>query len=112
MARALVAVLALLAAAAGWWYFAPHTLPAALRQVAPGTSTRQPAPVAAAPALYKWRDARGQLNVTDVPPKDRPYETVRYDPNTNVVPGYTRPADNPATRPIPPDPAARSGSAD
>jgi uncharacterized protein DUF4124 len=32
------------------------------------------------------RDAQGRRHVTDQPPADRPYETVRYDPNTNVVP--------------------------
>lgn len=41
--------------------------------------------------LYKWRDDKGRLHVTDQPPPDRPYETVRYDPKTNVVPGRTSP---------------------
>ena len=36
--------------------------------------------------LYKWRDAKGGLHVTDTPPADRPYEIVRYDPNANVLP--------------------------
>ena len=33
------------------------------------------------PALYKWKDAKGGVHVTDTPPTDRPYETLRYDPN-------------------------------
>ena len=106
MGRAIGWLLALLAVgAAAWWYFAPQTLPTAVRHVAPVSPNAQ----SASPPLYKWRDASGRLNVTDVPPKDRPYETVRYDPNTNVVPGYRRPdAHNPASdRPIPPDPAAK-----
>ena len=106
MGRAIGWLLALLAAgAAAWWYFAPQTLPTAVRHVAPVSPNAQ----SASPPLYKWRDASGRLNVTDVPPKDRPYETVRYDPNTNVVTGYRRPdAQNPASdRPIPPDPAAK-----
>jgi hypothetical protein len=41
------------------------------------------------PPLYKWRDAKGRLNITDKPPVDRPYETVQYDPDANVVPGAT-----------------------
>ena len=67
------------AAAACWWYFAPDSLPQPLKAMLPASPK-------AAPALYKWRDANGGLHVTDKPPADRPYETVRYDPNVNVVP--------------------------
>lgn len=76
----------LVGGAAAWWYFAPDTLPPALRHAAPPSPRLDAAP----PALYKWRDAQGQLHVTDVPPKDRPYETVRYDPKLNVVPAYRK----------------------
>lgn len=109
MGRVIGWSLALLAAAvAAWWYFAPQTLPTVVRHVAPTSPNAEKA----SPTLYKWRDASGRLNVTDVPPKDRPYETVRYDPNTNVVPGYRRPdapnaPDDTANRPIPPDPAKK-----
>jgi uncharacterized protein DUF4124 len=74
-------VLALIAIAAslGWWYFAPETLPASVRTLVPASPR-------AMPLLYKWRDAKGGLHITDVPPTDRPYETVHYDPNVNVVP--------------------------
>lgn len=78
---------ALSASVVGWWYFAPPTLPAMLRRTAPTSPKAQNA----SPPLYKWRDAKGQLHVTDVAPADRPYETVRYDPNTNVVPAYGTP---------------------
>ncbi|MDR3389294.1 MAG: DUF4124 domain-containing protein [Rudaea sp.] len=74
----LLALLAIVGAGA-WWYFAPGSVPAPLRAMLPASPR-------AAPALYKWRDAKGGLHVTDVPPPDRPYETVRYDPNVNVVP--------------------------
>jgi Domain of unknown function (DUF4124) len=67
------------AGAAAWWYFEPDTLPLLARQ-------HLPASPKASPLLYKWRDAKGGLHVTDAPPADRPYETVRYDPNVNVVP--------------------------
>ena len=80
----LLVLIALAAAAASWWYFAPDTLPAPIRAVIPASPK-------AAPLLYKWRDAKGGLHVTDVPPTDRPYETVRYDPNTNVVPSMLPP---------------------
>lgn len=106
MGRLIIGSLTLLAAAAAaWWYFAPQTLPTLVRHTAP----LSPNAAGASPNLYKWRDANGRLNVTDVPPKDRPYETVRYDPNTNVVPGYRKPGttDGAAERPIPPDPAAK-----
>jgi len=81
----LLAVLA--AGPAGWWYFAPQTLPPTLRHNVPISPNAENA----SPPLYKWRDARGHLHVTDVPPTDRPYETVRYNPNTNVVPAYGAP---------------------
>lgn len=85
--RALPWTLALLAVASGaaaWWYFAPQSLPHAIQTLAPMSPK-------AMPTLYKWHDAKGQLHVTDVPPTDRPYEAVRYDPNTNVVPTVVPP---------------------
>jgi len=72
-------LLALLAGAGAWWYFAPDTLPAFVR-------AQLPASPKSAPALYKWRDAKGHVHYTDTPPADRSYETVRYDPNANVLP--------------------------
>lgn len=104
MGRLLVWIAAAVAAAlVAWWYFAPQTLPTSVRHAAPVS----PNAANASPPLYKWRDAKGRLNVTDVPPTDRPYETLVYNPNTNVVPGYRRPDAAPEDRPIPPDPAAK-----
>jgi Domain of unknown function (DUF4124) len=68
-----------IATLAAWWYYAPNSLPDVVRTVVPESPK-------ANPALYKWRDAKGRWNVTDVPPTDRPYETLKYDPKTNVVP--------------------------
>ena len=84
--RAWPFLLALVAAAAGyaWWYLAPDTLPEVVRKELP-VSAR------ANPVLYRWRDAKGQTHVTDVPPTDRPYETLHYDPRTNVVPSVVPP---------------------
>ena len=86
-------LVALGAAAWAWWRYAPDTLPGFARELAP----RSPL---ANPPLYKWKDARGQWQVTDRPPSDRPYEEVVVDPATNVVPtvvpGRTEP-------PPPPD---------
>jgi len=76
----LIVLLGVAAAAFGAWsYFSPATMPQWLAR--PLMSARGDAP-----PLYKWRDDKGRLHVTDRPPSDRPYETVRYDPDTNVVP--------------------------
>jgi hypothetical protein len=72
-------LLALAAAAGTWWYFAPQSMPGWLARKVPSSPSL-------GPPLYKWYDAQGRLHVTDTPPTDRPYETVRYDPNANVVP--------------------------
>ena len=76
-----LALVAALLAAAGWiwWRHAPDSLPAFVRDHVP----RSPV---ANPPLYKWKDARGQWQVTDRPPPDRPYEEIVVDPATNVVP--------------------------
>jgi hypothetical protein len=83
----LVLLLALLAGAGAWWYFAPETLPAVI-------SSRLPASPKLAPMIYKWRDAKGQVHYTDTPPPDRPYEIVRYNPNLNVLPKGVAPSKN------------------
>jgi hypothetical protein len=72
-------LVALIAAIAAWWYFAPASMP-------PWLARSVPASPKLGPPLYKWRDDKGRLQVTDKPPADRAYETVRYDPTTNVVP--------------------------
>lgn len=37
--------------------------------------------------LYRWRDADGQWQITDFPPREGiPYETLRYDTEANVIP--------------------------
>ncbi|MBL8246477.1 MAG: DUF4124 domain-containing protein [Rhodanobacteraceae bacterium] len=43
------------------------------------------------PLLYKWRDDRGNWQVSDQPPAEGPYETVRVDPDTNVLPAGVPP---------------------
>lgn len=79
--KALIWAIGLLAAlAAAWWYFLPQMLPAALRSALPHSPN-------ARADVYKWRDAKGRLQLTSTPPADRPYETLHYDPNLNVVPG-------------------------
>lgn len=81
--------LALLAAAAAWawWYYAPQTLPQVVREQLP--VTREAAPQN--PVLYKWKDDRGQWNITDRPPDGRVFEEVRVDPDVNVLPAGAPP---------------------
>lgn len=82
----IVALLVLALAAAGaWWYFAPHSLPDFVQRHVPASPT-------ANPPLYKWRDAKGGVHVTDTPPTDRPYETLHFDPNANVLPKGVAPS--------------------
>jgi hypothetical protein len=81
----LAAIVALLVAAlVAWWYFAPHTLPAFVRRQLPESPRDNP-------PLYEWHDAQGHLHVTDTPPPDRPYKTVRFDPKANVLPSGAAP---------------------
>ena len=75
-----VVLLAVVIVLSAVWYFAPQALPGWLTRTIPLRGTHNP-------PLYKWRDAKGRLNITDKPPVDRPYETVQYDPDANVVPG-------------------------
>jgi hypothetical protein len=87
--RGLLALLVLAAAVAAWWWYAPDGIPSVMREqvVIPLTDL-----VAAKPdVLYKWKDAKGQWNVTDQPPVGRPYEAIRVNPNTNVLPAGEAP---------------------
>jgi hypothetical protein len=83
-------VVLVLAGGAAWWYLAPDTLPDPVRRLLPASQR-------ANPPLYRWRDAKGRWHATGVPPADRPYETLKYDPKTNVVPSVVPPP------PPPPD---------
>lgn len=56
------------AAAAYVWFYRPESLPREWRRENPRSREY-------APAVYRWRDAAGVLQLTDTPPKDRPYET-------------------------------------
>jgi hypothetical protein len=78
-------VLLALAAAGAWWYLAPQSLPGFVRR-------QLPASPKANPPLYQWRDAQGHVHVTDTPPPDRPYQTLRFDPNANVLPKGVAPS--------------------
>ena len=85
----LLALIAVGVGAGSWWYLAPDSVPAPIKALLPVSPK-------ANPVLYKWRDAKGGLHITDTPPADRPYETLKYNPNTNVVPSVVPP---PGTHP-------------
>lgn len=79
-ASGIAATLLVLAALGAWvWYYAPEHLPAEWRRDNPNSRDY-------APVVYRWKDDRGVVQLTDAPPPDRPYETVRIDPDRNVVP--------------------------
>jgi len=79
-----VLVLLALLSVAALWYLAPDTLPDDLRKLLPASARSNP-------ALYRWRDDKGRPHVTDTPPTDRPYQTIKFDPRTNVVPSVVPP---------------------
>jgi len=96
-----VAITLLLLALLAWWMYWPETIPvfgrrpeaelAKPRDVRAGRAGTEAAAKAKAAAdaskpLYKWQDERGQWHITDSAPKDRPYEKVVVNPDTNVMP--------------------------
>lgn len=73
-------VLALMGAVVAYlWYYEPERLPAEWRRDNPRSRDY-------APAVYRWKDDQGVVQLTDTPPTDRPYETVRLRHDQNVVP--------------------------
>ena len=52
-----------------------------MREHLPGLSTG---------TLYRWHDDQGREQVTDKPPKGRPFEPVVYPTNVNVMPAANR----------------------
>lgn len=72
--------LIVLAAMAGYvWRYSPERLPAEWRRDNPNSRDY-------APVVYRWNDDEGVVQLTDRPPPNRPFETVRIDPKQNIVP--------------------------
>lgn len=67
----------------GWWWLKQDRATAA---PAPVQAAAPTAAESAGPRLYRWRDAAGTLQVSDVPPADRPYEEVKIRSDQNIVP--------------------------
>ncbi|MBE2295287.1 MAG: DUF4124 domain-containing protein [Phycisphaerales bacterium] len=68
-----------------YWYLMPQEAPSWVRSGLPSMSEHTG-------ALYRWRDAQGREQISDKPPKDRPYETVHYRADTNVVRPWNSPS--------------------
>ncbi len=73
---------------AAWWWFTSE-MPrrererAEAAQVATATAER-------ANSLYRWRDAHGNLQVTDTPPSGRKYERIGRQPDEGIEVDSTR----------------------
>lgn len=67
---------------AAWWWFTSE-MP---RREHERARVAQAAAVKAerANSLYRWRDANGNLQVTDTPPKGRKYERIGRQPDDGI----------------------------
>ena len=82
LALAIVAGLAL-GIGAAWWL---SREPAARTEAKQRRAEHAAAELArdARPSLYRWRDEAGTLQITDKPPKDRPFERIDRDPDRAI----------------------------
>jgi hypothetical protein len=67
----------LLGVAAWWWFTSEAPRREREREVAARAAMAE---VERASSLYRWRDANGNLQITDEPPKGRKYERISRDP--------------------------------
>jgi hypothetical protein len=82
LALAIVAGLAL-GIGVAWWL---SREPAARSEAKQRRAERAAVELArdARPSLYRWRDQAGTLQITDKPPKDRPFERLDRDPDRAI----------------------------
>ena len=75
-------ILAILATGAGLWFYTHPESAAGLQALLP----RSVSPLKT-DRLYKWRNDRGEWQVTDtLPPTGTAYETLNYREDVNVLP--------------------------
>jgi len=67
---------------AGWWALGHPGYETTEQQLQRLEASQK----AAGPALYRWRDDRGVLQLTDTPPKGRKFEKVTLREDVNIVP--------------------------
>jgi hypothetical protein len=70
-----------LAVAAWWWFTREMPRREHERAVAAEAAARR---AEAANSLYRWRDAAGNLHITQEPPAGRPYERVSRQPREGL----------------------------
>jgi hypothetical protein len=81
MKKILLIVLAVLIGGAAYVYLNPELRHETQQKVDKLTGQDQ------SRTLYRWQDADGQWQITDIPPRQgTPYETLRYDTEANVIP--------------------------
>lgn len=75
-------VLAAALAVAAWWWFT-REMP---RRAEARAAAAEAAAIQAerANTLYRWRDDAGNLQITDAPPKGRPYTRVSKTPKEGI----------------------------
>ena len=75
-------LLAVALGAAAWWWFSSE-MPRREREraVAAEAAARQ---AERANSLYRWRDAAGNLQITEDPPKGRKYERISRTPQDGI----------------------------
>jgi hypothetical protein len=84
---------ALVLGAVAWWQLGHPGYETPAQQRARVAKIEHERDYGSGPQLYKWRDARGVLQITDKPPVGRKYETVSIRQDQNVIPmGGSEPA--------------------
>lgn len=71
-----------LGVAAWWWY--TNEMPRRERERAAAAEAAAMAEAEHASSLYRWRDAEGNLQITDEPPKGRQYERISREPKDGL----------------------------
>ena len=82
MRMLMMVVLAAVTAAAAWWWFTSE-MPRREREraIAAEAAAKQ---AERADSLYRWRDAAGQLQITQEPPAGRKYERISRTPRDGI----------------------------
>ncbi|KQZ56347.1 MULTISPECIES: DUF4124 domain-containing protein [unclassified Lysobacter] len=73
-----------LGAGLAWWTARDTPAEAARAQAAHAQAGADARAEAADPPLYRWRDAAGRLQITERPPKGRPYERLQRQPRDGI----------------------------
>ena len=75
-------VLAVVSAVAAWWWFTTEMPKRERERAVAAEAAEQQA--AQANSLYRWRDADGNLQVTDQPPQGVKYERIDRAPKDGI----------------------------